>query len=164
MGLLGISPAITSTVLVALPKIIQSVFAAASDFYTWKLAEKLYGVNSNQSWAAVSSYHFSCLFAFSVLMKNIVLGLGLQPLAVVLLDPDFLQFGRDNPDHCSSLLLAVGDSRRLKGEQASITAAKEQCHRPTRLSGSGCHRSVAPSHQRPYMAGHRDTHTHPLHS
>ncbi|KAB5570600.1 glycosyltransferase family 22 protein [Coniochaeta sp. 2T2.1] len=52
MTLLDVVPSVKSSVLVALPKVIQSVFAAASDFYTWKLAEKVFGVNSNPAWAA----------------------------------------------------------------------------------------------------------------
>ncbi|OIW33678.1 hypothetical protein CONLIGDRAFT_610521 [Coniochaeta ligniaria NRRL 30616] len=52
MSLLHISPPVISSFLVVLPKIIQSVFAATSDFYTWKLAEKVFGANSNSAWAA----------------------------------------------------------------------------------------------------------------
>ncbi|KAB5558126.1 glycosyltransferase family 22 protein [Coniochaeta sp. 2T2.1] len=52
MTLLDVVPSVKSSVLVALPKVIQSVFAAASDFYTWKLAEKVFGANSNPAWAA----------------------------------------------------------------------------------------------------------------
>ncbi|KAH8909774.1 hypothetical protein BR93DRAFT_949985 [Coniochaeta sp. PMI_546] len=52
MSLLHISPPIISSFLVVLPKIIQSVFAATSDFYTWRLAEKIFGANSNSAWAA----------------------------------------------------------------------------------------------------------------
>jgi GPI mannosyltransferase 3 len=41
-------------ILVPLPKIIQSVFAALGDFYTWRLATEIYGIESNVPWAAVS--------------------------------------------------------------------------------------------------------------
>ena len=35
------------------PKILQAVFAALGDYYTWKLGEKVYGFGSNESWAVV---------------------------------------------------------------------------------------------------------------
>lgn len=41
-------------ILVPLPKIIQSVFAGLGDFYTWRLAMEIYGMESNVPWAAVS--------------------------------------------------------------------------------------------------------------
>ncbi|KAK1832317.1 hypothetical protein QBC39DRAFT_425524 [Podospora conica] len=40
-------------ILVPLPKIIQSVFAALGDFYTWRLATEIYGMESNVPWAAL---------------------------------------------------------------------------------------------------------------
>ncbi|KAK0753063.1 Alg9-like mannosyltransferase family-domain-containing protein [Schizothecium vesticola] len=40
-------------ILVPLPKIIQSVFAALGDFYTWRLATEIYGIDSNVPWAAL---------------------------------------------------------------------------------------------------------------
>lgn len=40
-------------ILVPMPKIIQSVFAALGDFYTWRLATEIYGMESNVPWAAV---------------------------------------------------------------------------------------------------------------
>ena len=42
-------------VLVALPGVVQSVFAALGDLYTWRLATEIYGVRSNVPWAAVSA-------------------------------------------------------------------------------------------------------------
>lgn len=41
-------------ILVALPGVLQSVFAALGDFFTWKLAMDIYGRESNAPWAAVS--------------------------------------------------------------------------------------------------------------
>lgn len=42
--------------MVVAPKVTQAVFAALGDFYTWKLAEKIYGHGSNEAWAAVRSF------------------------------------------------------------------------------------------------------------
>ena len=35
------------------PKIVQGIFAAAMDFYTWKLGRKVYGTDSDAAMAAV---------------------------------------------------------------------------------------------------------------
>jgi len=35
------------------PKIVQAIFAATMDFYTWKLGQKLYGAGSDAAMAAV---------------------------------------------------------------------------------------------------------------
>jgi len=42
-------------ILASLPSVVQSIFAALGDFYTWRLATEIYGVQSNVPWAAVSS-------------------------------------------------------------------------------------------------------------
>lgn len=35
------------------PKALQTAFAALSDWYTWRLAEKLYGPSSPAVWSVV---------------------------------------------------------------------------------------------------------------
>jgi phosphatidylinositol glycan class B len=40
--------------LLAAPKIAQAVFAGLSDFYTWKLAERIYGQDSSEAWATLA--------------------------------------------------------------------------------------------------------------
>lgn len=47
-------PALETAALEILPKIIQSVFAALGDFYTWQLATSIFGDESNVPWTAVS--------------------------------------------------------------------------------------------------------------
>ncbi|KAK4106753.1 glycosyltransferase family 22 protein [Parathielavia hyrcaniae] len=54
MGFLNLFPPFRAFILVALPGVLQSVFAALSDFYTWKLAIDIYGRESNAPWAALS--------------------------------------------------------------------------------------------------------------
>jgi phosphatidylinositol glycan class B len=39
---------------VAAPKIVQAVFAGLGDFYTWKLAGRIYGPDSREAWAALA--------------------------------------------------------------------------------------------------------------
>ncbi|KAL2752649.1 glycosyltransferase family 22 protein [Sodiomyces alcalophilus JCM 7366] len=41
------------SILIAAPKVLQVVSAAASDWYTWQLAVKLYGRSSTSSWFAL---------------------------------------------------------------------------------------------------------------
>ena len=76
-------------ILVPLPKIIQSVFAALGDFYTWRLATEIYGIESNVPWAAVSlptTPYLNPKLTIPTALDDCV-----EPLAVVLLDQDLLQ-------------------------------------------------------------------------
>ncbi|KAL1858952.1 hypothetical protein VTK73DRAFT_7721 [Phialemonium thermophilum] len=52
MSSLQFFPQFQALILVALPKVVQSVFAAYADFCTWKLAERIYGQGSNAAWSA----------------------------------------------------------------------------------------------------------------
>lgn len=56
MSILQLFPPFRALILVALPKVVQSVFSALSDFYTWKFAEKIYGQGSNSAWSAVRNF------------------------------------------------------------------------------------------------------------
>ena len=38
----------------AAPKTVQAVFAGLGDYYTWKLAERIYGHDSSEAWAALA--------------------------------------------------------------------------------------------------------------
>lgn len=50
---LRLSPLTRADVLIAAPKVAQAVIAALGDYYTWKLAGKVYGRGSNEAWAVV---------------------------------------------------------------------------------------------------------------
>ena len=39
--------------MIAAPKVVQALFAALGDYYTWQLARKTYGNESREAWAAV---------------------------------------------------------------------------------------------------------------
>lgn len=52
---LRLSPSYHADLMIAAPKILQAVFAALGDYYTWKLGENMYGRGSNEAWAAVCS-------------------------------------------------------------------------------------------------------------
>lgn len=49
----GSSPAARAEVLLLAPKMLQAVFAAMMDFYTWRLASKVYGTGIVYPTAAV---------------------------------------------------------------------------------------------------------------
>lgn len=57
--ILRLSPSYRAEILVAAPKITQAVVAALGDYYTWQLAERTYGVGSNEAWAAVCNTRLS---------------------------------------------------------------------------------------------------------
>lgn len=52
-GSLPLSAHMKTLLLIATPKVIQSGFAALSDWYAWRLAEKLYGKNSAAAWSVL---------------------------------------------------------------------------------------------------------------
>ncbi|KAI0902157.1 glycosyltransferase family 22 protein [Annulohypoxylon nitens] len=49
----GMSPITKAKWLIAAPKILQTLFAALSDWYSWRLAEKLYGQGSTAAWSVL---------------------------------------------------------------------------------------------------------------
>jgi hypothetical protein len=50
---LHLSAATSAELLVASPKVAQAIVAAIGDFYTWKLATRIYGRDSRGSWTTV---------------------------------------------------------------------------------------------------------------
>ncbi|KAJ5185084.1 GPI mannosyltransferase [Penicillium cf. griseofulvum] len=50
---LSVSPATRAELLIATPKTAQAVVAAIGDFYTWKLAVRVYGNDSRGSWTTL---------------------------------------------------------------------------------------------------------------
>ena len=55
--LLHLSAHNRAELLIAAPKVFQAIFAATGDYYTWRLGQKVYGHDSNESWATVRSGH-----------------------------------------------------------------------------------------------------------
>ncbi|ORY69998.1 GPI mannosyltransferase 3 [Pseudomassariella vexata] len=53
LATMPLSSSLRATVLVAIPKVIQAGFAALSDWYAWRLGEKLYGPNSAVAWSVL---------------------------------------------------------------------------------------------------------------
>ncbi|KAK8177187.1 Alg9-like mannosyltransferase family-domain-containing protein [Phyllosticta citrichinensis] len=48
------SPSTKADILVAAPKITQAVFAASTDYFSWRLAEQAYGRGSRAAWASLA--------------------------------------------------------------------------------------------------------------
>ena len=59
MKSLSMYPQFRAMILVHVPKLFQGVIAALGDFYTWKLADKVYGRGSNFSWTSLTVSIFS---------------------------------------------------------------------------------------------------------
>lgn len=53
MTLLSFFPQFRAMLLAVLPNLVQAYFAAAGDYYTWQLAERMYGTGTQVSKAAV---------------------------------------------------------------------------------------------------------------
>lgn len=53
MEYLSFYPQFRAIILSALPNTIQAISAGIGDYYTWQLAEKLYGKGSTTAWTAV---------------------------------------------------------------------------------------------------------------
>ncbi|CAG8122651.1 unnamed protein product [Penicillium salamii] len=54
-AVLHVSPATRAELLIAAPKTAQAVIAAIGDFYTWKLAVRVYGNDSRGAWATLAA-------------------------------------------------------------------------------------------------------------
>lgn len=55
MEYLGLYPQFRALILSSAPNVVQAFIAAAGDYYTWQLTEKIYGTGSNIGNAAVSA-------------------------------------------------------------------------------------------------------------
>lgn len=53
LNLVQATPEFSATVLVAAPKVVQAIFAALGDYYTWQLAVEIYGKTGGISTAAL---------------------------------------------------------------------------------------------------------------
>lgn len=51
---LQLPPSLRADLMLAAPKTVQAIFAALGDYYTWKLAQRVYGHESSQAWTALA--------------------------------------------------------------------------------------------------------------
>ncbi|KAF3770041.1 family 22 glycosyltransferase [Cryphonectria parasitica EP155] len=52
-AVLPCAPSLRASLLTVLPKLVQACLAVVGDFYTWKLAERVYGQGSRSAWSAL---------------------------------------------------------------------------------------------------------------
>jgi hypothetical protein len=97
-------PQFRGMILSILPNVVQGLFAAVGDYYTWQLAERMYGIGSRSTSAVVS---WAIHDERNPLLIPPALHDNVQPVAVVLFDKDLFQLSRDDVDHHGIVLLAV---------------------------------------------------------
>ncbi|CAG8972604.1 hypothetical protein HYALB_00005373 [Hymenoscyphus albidus] len=59
MELVSCFPQFRAMILKVLPNVVQALFAAATDYYTWQFAEKIYGKGSRSAWVTLFMSMFS---------------------------------------------------------------------------------------------------------
>ena len=106
-ALCGLTLPNRAKLLLAVPKVTQAVFAALLDCYTWKLAEKAYGKRSRTALVTVGEYPAISLQYLVSYFASLARPIGLQPVAMVLLNPNIVQLFRDNAHFHRALLLAM---------------------------------------------------------
>lgn len=65
-----LSPASYAELLIATPKVVQSIFAAVGDYYTWKLGQKIYGRGTNEAWGVVCSFYSGLNASLTKLVRS----------------------------------------------------------------------------------------------
>ena len=114
-SVIGTSTKLKAQCLVAAPKVMQAGFAALGDWYTWRLAGKLYGQDTPVTWSVVSVFYLgSCIFYLPEV--NSKMGWldsddPAQPLAVVHFNEDILKLLRGHSDFHGAVLLPMGVAR-----------------------------------------------------
>jgi phosphatidylinositol glycan class B len=56
LRLFSVTPAAEAAILLAVPKVVQALFAAGLDFFTWRLAQWIFGPKSRAAWTIVCSF------------------------------------------------------------------------------------------------------------
>jgi hypothetical protein len=70
--ILPLSPLTAADLLVAAPKTAQAVIAATGDYYTWKLAGKVYGSDSYGAWATVRFEKYSAVLTAVLMVYSLL--------------------------------------------------------------------------------------------
>jgi hypothetical protein len=104
------SPVARATLLLAAPKITQGVFAAGLDYFTWKLAESVYGVGSHAAWTTVQYSPPYCpprRVLTLALLNRAARSVSSEPMAMVLLHTDSIKLPRSLFDCRCAIFLAM---------------------------------------------------------
>lgn len=107
-SIFGASPATRAELLIAAPKTAQAVVAAIGDFYTWKLAVRVYGEDSRGAWTTVCYDAFYLNEGEKVHVNCSTAGChSLKSLAMVLFDQDPVELPRNDNHDCCVRTLAM---------------------------------------------------------
>lgn len=104
---LRLTPMTRGDLLVAAPKTTQAVFAAIGDYYTWKLAGRVYGLWSNEAWVAVCKATMRGGRSSDRANGYAACPDRSQPMAVVLLHSDSLKLLGNHFDHYCIISVAL---------------------------------------------------------
>jgi phosphatidylinositol glycan class B len=112
----GITPCTRAQLLLLAPKVIQALFAALLDCYTWRLAERAYGPGSRTAFSAVCSpgITFTASISDICLCPFLAHAVYFFPVAMVLFNTNPVQLPGDNSHGNGSLLLALALVRACK--------------------------------------------------
>lgn len=105
------TPVLKTLFLVLLPKTVMALFAALQDYYTWNLAERIYGRQSKETTAIVCKLAIDrsedknerLITRLSVVRHHVA-----ESVAVVCVDPRPVEFSRDHSYGNCTVLLALG--------------------------------------------------------
>lgn len=101
-----LSPLTAADSLIAAPKATQAFIAATGDYYTWKLAGKVYGFDSYGAWATVCFCGWDiCICADGLRLASLDYT---ESVAMVLFNTNLFQLRRDYPDSSRTILVAMG--------------------------------------------------------
>ena len=105
----GCFPQFRAMIFSVLPNVVQGIFAATGDYYTWQLAERMYGIGSSSASAVVC-----CVMRDeeNLSLTPPVFYDYVQSLAMVLFNKNVFKFPRDDIDHCGTVLLALASFYR----------------------------------------------------
>jgi hypothetical protein len=111
------SSTVTRTaLLLAAPRVAQAVFAACVDYYTWSLAQQLYGTESKCAQISVRECESLLPSTLTLARMRFTARVGCtEPVELVLLYAYIIKLPRDYVDVRRALLLALAMGGRTQG-------------------------------------------------
>jgi hypothetical protein len=68
--LFNVLPASQAAILLAAPKVVQALFAAGLDFFTWRLGQRIFGPTSRAAWTIVCCPELPPRRALTLVLPN----------------------------------------------------------------------------------------------
>ena len=107
-----------SALLLVAPRVAQAVFAACVDYYTWSLAQQLYGTESKCAQISVRECELLLPSTSVLTLARMCLAVRVdctEPMELVLLHPYIIKLPRDYADVRRPLLLALAMDSKARG-------------------------------------------------